>query len=127
MWLGRHGFYKNVPDEKYLKRCYKSVFGKELNLQDPQTFSEKIQWLKLHDRNPEYTTMVDKYEVKKYVSERIGSEYIIPSYGVWDHFDDIDFESLPESFVLKCTHDSGGLIICHDKSKLAGYCLESHT
>ena len=118
MWLGRHGFYNNMPDEEFLKRYYKAVFGKELNLANPQTFSEKLQWLKLYNRKPEYTVMADKYEAKKYVADRIGEEYIIPTYGVWDHFDDIDFQSLPDSFVLKCTHDSGGVIICKDKNKL---------
>ena len=115
MWLGRHGFYNDMPDDEYLKRYYKGMFGKELNLDNPQTFSEKIQWLKLYDRKPIYTTMVDKYEVKKYVSNLIGDEYVIPTYGVWDHFDEIDFDSLPNQFVLKCTHDSGGIVICTDK------------
>lgn len=82
------------------------------------TFNEKLQWLKLHDRQPEYTTMVDKYEVKKYVAKMIGEQYIIPTLGVWDHFDDIDFDKLPNQFVLKCTHDLGGLVIVQDKSKL---------
>lgn len=77
-----------------------------------------MQWLKLHDRKPIYTTMVDKYEVKKYVADILGEEYIIPTYGVWDRFEDIDFDSLPDQFVLKCTHDSGGLVVCRDKSKL---------
>lgn len=109
------GLYKNVPDDKYLVREYKAVMGKELDLNDPKTFNEKMQWLKLYDRRPEYTQMVDKYAVKDYVSEKIGSEYIIKTIGVWDHFEDIDFDSLPERFVLKCTHDSGGLAICRDK------------
>ncbi len=89
--------------------------GKKLNLKEPQTFNEKLQWLKLYDRRPEYTTMVDKYAVKEYVAEKIGAEHIIPTLGVWESFDDIDFDSLPEQFVLKCTHDSGGLVICRDK------------
>ncbi len=92
--------------------------GKKLDLKDPKTFNEKLQWLKLYDRNPEYTKMVDKYEVKKYVADIIGEEYIIPTLGVWDKFEDIDFAALPDQFVLKCTHDSGGLVICRDKSKL---------
>ena len=90
---------------------------KKLNLKTPQTFNEKIQWLKLYDRNPEYTKMVDKYEVRKYIAETIGEEYLIPLLGVWDKFDDIDFAKLPEQFVLKCTHDSGGLVVCKDKSQ----------
>ena len=111
-----HGFYKSMPDDVYLKRYYKARTGRELNLENPQTFNEKLQWLKLHDRNPLYTKLVDKYEVKQYVGERIGFEYIIPTYGVWERFDDIDFKALPNQFVLKCTHDSGGLFIVKDKS-----------
>lgn len=85
---------------------------------DPITFNEKLQWLKLYDHKPVYTTMVDKYEAKQYVADRIGKEYIIPTLGVWDRFDEIDFSKLPDQFVLKCTHDSGGLVICKDKSQL---------
>lgn len=92
--------------------------GKRLNLSTPRTFNEKLQWLKLNDRKPEYTVMVDKYAVKKYVSDRIGDQYIIPTLGVWDRPEDIDFESLPDQFVLKVTHDSGGLVICRDKATL---------
>ncbi|MBD3921515.1 glycosyl transferase [Paenibacillus sp. PR3] len=92
--------------------------GKKLNLNDPQTFNEKLQWLKLYDRNPLYTRLVDKYEVRKYIAETIGEQYLIPLLGVWNSFDEIDFERLPNQFVLKCTHDSGGLVICKDKSKL---------
>ena len=109
------GFYKSMPDEVYLKRYFKSRMGRELNLDNPQTFNEKLQWLKLHDRNPLYTILVDKYEVKKYVSEIIGEDHIIPTYGVWDSFDEVDFKTLPDQFVLKCTHDSGGIVICKDK------------
>lgn len=107
-----------IPDEPYLKLMYRLRMGEKLDLNNPQTFNEKLQWLKLHDRRPEYTMMVDKYEVKKYVASIIGNEYIIPTLGVWDHFDEIDFDSLPNRFVLKCTHDSGGLVICKDKSTL---------
>lgn len=92
--------------------------GKSLNLDSPQTFNEKLQWLKIHDRNPLYTSLVDKYEVKQYVADRIGEKYIIPTLGIWSHFDDIDFSALPNRFVLKCTHDSGGIVICKDKEKL---------
>lgn len=106
-----------IPDALYLKLRYRKIFHKPLNLKNPKTFNEKLQWLKLHDRKPEYTRMVDKYEAKQYVAERIGEEYIIPTLGVWDRFDDIDFDSLPNQFVLKCTHDSGGLVICRDKTK----------
>lgn len=116
--LMRRGFFNWMSDEAYLKLRYKIAFGRKLNLENPQTFNEKLQWLKLHDRKPIYTTMVDKHAVKEYVASIIGEEYIIPTLGVWDSFDDIDFDTLPEQFVLKCTHDSGGLVICKDKSKL---------
>ena len=117
--LSSFGFYNNLDDENYLKRKYKACMGKELNLDNPQTFNEKLQWLKLYDRKPEYTTMVDKYAVKKYVADIIGEEYIIPTLGVWDSPDDIDFDKLPDQFVLKCNHNSGtGMCICKDKSQL---------
>ena len=112
------GKYDEMPDEEYLKRRYKSLLRKELDLDNPVSYNEKLQWLKLHDRNPLYTTMVDKSAAKDYVAEKIGKEYIIPTLGVWDRFDDIDFTILPNQFVLKCTHDSGGLVICKDKSTL---------
>ena len=108
---------KYIPDKWYLKRFYKKKIGKSLNLSNPITFNEKLQWLKLYDRRLEYTQMVDKYEAKEYVGRLIGEKYIIPTLGVWEKFDEIDFESLPNQFVLKCTHDSGGLIICKDKQK----------
>lgn len=114
----RRGGYKNWDDETFIKRSYKARMKKVLNLENPQTFNEKLQWLKLYDRKPIYTTMVDKSEVKAYVAERIGEEYIIPTLGVWDSFDEIDFDALPKRFVLKCTHDSGGLVICKDKARL---------
>ncbi len=116
--LGKHGFLNWLPDKAYLKMTYKINTGKKLDLKNPKTFNEKLQWLKLYDRNPEYTKMVDKYEVKKYVADIIGEEYIIPTLGVWDKFEDIDFDSLPDQFVLKCTHNSGGLVICRNKSTL---------
>ena len=112
------GLYDSMDDETYLKKMFKAQLGYELNLDNPQTFNEKLQWLKIHDRKPIYTTMVDKHEAKKYVASIIGEQYIIPTLGVWDRFDAIDFDSLPNRFVLKCTHDSGGLVICRDKSKL---------
>ncbi len=119
IWLlNKVGFFDKWEDETYLRFLYRLHIGKKLNLRNPRTFNEKIQWLKLYDRNPLYTSLVDKYEVKKYIAEKIGEKYVIPTLGVWDTFDDIDFNSLPNKFVLKCTHDSGGLIICRDKSKL---------
>lgn len=111
-------FLRFIPDKYYLKVLYRIKTGKKLSLDNPQTFNEKLQWLKLNDRQPVYKIMVDKYEVKRYVADKIGEKYIIPTIGVWNHFEDIDFEMLPERFVLKCTHDSGGLILCEDKSTL---------
>ena len=109
---------KILPDSVYLKLLYKKRTGKKLDLKKPKTFNEKLQGLKLYNRKPEYAVLVDKYKVKQYVAEKIGDEYIIPTLGVWEKFDDIDFDSLPEQFVLKCTHDSGGLVVCRDKNTL---------
>ncbi len=122
-----------LKDKIYLRLLYKLEMGDKLDIQNPKTFNEKLQWLKLYDRNPEYTKMVDKYEAKKYVSNIIGEEYIIPTLGVWEKFEEIDFNLLPNQFVLKCTHDSGGLIICKDKNilniksskKLINKCLKN--
>lgn len=116
--LGHREWFNWLEDEMYLKIAYWARMHKRLNLTNPKTFSEKLQWIKLYDRNPLYTQLVDKYEVKPFVEEKIGIEYIIPTLGIWDNFDDIDFSKLPNQFVLKCTHDSGGLIICKNKEIL---------
>ena len=116
LWATAKGMTRWVPDELHLRLMYRIRVGKSLDLNDPRTFNEKLQWLKLHDRNPLYTKLVDKAEVKLWVAERIGWEHIVPTLGVWDSFDDIDFDELPEQFVLKCTHDSGGLVICRDRA-----------
>lgn len=108
---------RGMSDEEFLKMKYKKIFGRELDLDNPLTFNEKIQWLKLYDRKPIYTIMVDKYLAKGYIENRIGSEYIIPTLGKWDRFEDIDFSKLPEQFVLKCNHDCGSVFICTDKSR----------
>lgn len=106
-------------DKIYLQLCFYLKMGKKLNLKHPVTFNEKLQWLKLYNRHPKYTQMVDKIEVKKYVAKKIGEQYIIPTLGVWDTPDEINFEMLPNKFVLKCNHNSGvGLCICHNKNKL---------
>ena len=109
-----------IPDKIYLKWRYKLEMGYKLNLDNPQTFNEKLQWLKLYNRKPEYTKMVDKFAAKEYVAKIIGEEYIIPTLDVWDKFDDIDFDKLPNQFVLKTTHGGGntGVVICRDKSTL---------
>ena len=111
-----NGPIKFIPDKMFLKIRYFFARGRRLNLKNPKTFNEKLQWLKLFDRNPEYTRMVDKYEVRKYISEKIGEEYLIPLIGVWDKVEDIDFVKLPNKFVLKCTHDSQSVVICKDKN-----------
>lgn len=105
-------------DEKYIRWMYYTVFRRFPDLKNPQTYNEKLQWLKLHDKHSEYTNMVDKAEAKKYVANVIGEEYIIPTLGVYNSFDEIDFSKLPNQFVIKCTHDSGGVVVCKDKSKL---------
>ena len=107
-----------IPDRLFIMLKYKKAFGRWPDLKNPKTFNEKLNWLKLYDRNPLYTVMVDKYEAKKYVANLIGEEYIIPTFGVWEKGEDIDFDALPDKFVLKATHDSGRVIICRDKSKL---------
>ena len=113
------GRYDNMPDREFIKRKFKSCMGRPLNLDNPQTFNEKLQWLKLYDRKPGYTVMVDKYRVRDYIKEKLGEEYLIPLLGVWNDPKDIDFEKLPNQFVLKCNHNSGlGMYICKDKSKL---------
>lgn len=107
-----------IPDPIFLQLYYFAVFHRFANLKNPHSFDEKLNWLKLHDRKPEYCDLVDKYKVKSIVAEQIGEEYIIPTLGVWDHFDEIDFDLLPNQFVLKCTHDSEGLVIVKDKSEM---------
>lgn len=107
-----------VPDRWFVALKFRKNLGRWPDLRNPKTFNEKLNWLKLHDHNPLYTTMVDKYEAKRYVASIIGEEYIIPTLGVWERAEDIDFDSLPDKFVLKATHDSGRVIICRDKSKL---------
>ncbi|MBQ8286695.1 MAG: hypothetical protein IJZ10_10415 [Thermoguttaceae bacterium] len=107
-----------LPDKVYISLLYFKHFKKLPNLRKPRTFNEKLQWLKLYDRRDIYTTMVDKHLVKQYVADVIGEEYLIPTLGVWDEPEEIDFDALPEKFVLKWNHDSGSVLICKDKSKL---------
>ena len=105
-----------VPDKLLLKLEFRIKLHKPLNLKDPKTFNEKLQWLKLYNRKDIYTTMVDKIAVKDFVKAAIGEEYVIPTLGVWESFDEIDFDSLPNQFVLKCNHDSGSVVLCRDKA-----------
>jgi hypothetical protein len=107
-----------IPSKVYLKIQYKNKMRKRMDFKNVRTFNEKIQWLKLYNRNPLYTQLVDKYVVRKYIAKTIGDEYLIPLIGVWDKFEDIDFSQLLDQFVLKCTHDSGGVVICKDKKNL---------
>ena len=109
------GCFNWLPDESYLKMCFRIRLGNRLNLNNPKTFNEKLQWLKINDRNPVYSQLTDKYEVRSFVSETIGDEYLIPLIGVWNGVDEIDFDALPQRFVLKCTHDSQSVVTCRDK------------
>lgn len=113
-----HKYGQWLADSTYLKLRYRFQMGTRLNLKDPRTFQEKLQWLKLHDHNPIYTTMVDKVLVKDYVSSIVGSQYVIPLLGVWDRPEEIEWDNLPDKFVLKTNHSGGntGVIICHDKT-----------
>lgn len=108
----------NMDDEKFIKIQFKDRLGYDINLDDPKTFDEKLNWLKLYNRNPEYTKLVDKYLVKEYIKKIIGEEYVIPTIGIYNSFDEIDFDVLPTKFVIKCTHDSGGVVIVKDKANM---------
>ncbi len=116
--LASNGFLKWMPDDIYAKLVYKSTFNKDLDLKKPQSFSEKIQWLKLYYRKPEFTEMVDKYLVREYIADKIGPKYLIPMLGIWKKSDEINFDLLPNQFVLKCNHDQGSVIICKNKEEL---------
>ena len=107
-----------LPDELFVRLLYRVAMGKKLDLKHPRSFNEKIQWIKLYDHNPLYTVVADKYAVREYVKDKVGEEYLIPLLGKWDSVDDIAFDELPDSFVLKCNHDSGGVVICGDRKDL---------
>lgn len=110
--------FRYISDENYLKLFFRAHQGYKLDLENPKTFNEKLQWLKLYERRPEYALMTDKYLVREYIKEKIGEEVLIPLLGVWENAKDIDFNKLPNSFVLKCNHDSGSVVVCSDKNKL---------
>ena len=116
--VGKKGFLNWIPDALYLKIIYRAETGKRLDLKHPKTYNEKLQWIKLHDRKPEYPSYVDKYEVRRHIADRIGEDYLIPLIGLYESVEDIPWEELPNSFVLKCTHGSGSNIICPDKRDL---------
>lgn len=106
----------SMSDEFYIRTLWRMVMGYKLDLKNPKTFNEKLQWLKLYDHNPLYTILVDKLRVKDWVAEKIGAQYVIPTLAVWETADDIDISQLPNQFVLKCNHDSGSVVICKDKT-----------
>ena len=107
-----------IPDEPYLKILYRIRTGKKLNLNPPKTFNEKLQWLKIHNHDDKYSVMVDKYLVREYIADKIGSDYLIPLIGVYDNSYDINTDKLPDEFVIKCTHDSGSVILCSSRQEL---------
>ena len=112
-------FWAFLGDEAYLKIFFRARMSRRLELKNPKTFNEKLQWVKLYDRRPEYTMMADKYLVRDYIAKKLGPDHLIPLLGVWDDPDQIDFDRLPDQFVLKCNHNSGlGMCICKDKSNL---------
>lgn len=134
IYLSKKEFYNKMPDEEFLKRKYKCLMRHDLNLDNPVCFNEKLQWLKLYYKKPEFVKLVDKVAVKDYVAEIIGPEHIIPTLGVYDRFEDIDFDKLPDQFVIKCTHDSASTLVCSDKKtfdfkkakKQINKCLKKH-
>ena len=118
-------YMSNLLDEEYIKVRWKAMYGRELDLSNPITFNEKIQWLKLHSSETELRPLADKIAVKEYVGNIIGFDYIIPTLGCWNHYDEIDFNHLPESFVLKCTHDSGSTTVVRSKERIDHIALRS--
>lgn len=117
--LSRPGVRAITPDSWYLAALYRIRIGRKLDLRNPRGFNEKLQWLKINVRDPEFSKLVDKYEVRDYIASAIGAEHVVPlAGGPWNSFDEIDFSALPDKFVLKCTHDSGGLVVCTDKKTL---------
>ena len=107
---------KIIPTPIYIRLMYYHITGIKLNLKNPQTFTEKLQWMKVHYRNPLYTDRADKLKVREYIAKTLGNEFLVPLLGVYKRADDIDFDKLPNQFVLKCNHDSGSILICKDKS-----------
>lgn len=109
-------FFGFIPDSMYLKFKYRLKFGEKLNLNNPGTLNEKIQWIKLNIRDKSHSFMVDKVAVREYIAKTIGEDYLVPLIGIWDSVDDIDFDALPSKYIIKCTHDSGSFLKCKDKS-----------
>lgn len=117
MYFNLSKIQRILPDKALMKLMVHARLGYKLNLDNPRTFNEKMQWLKLYDHKSIYTQMVDKYAAKLFIAQKVGEDYVVPTIGVWDSFEDIDFSSLPNQFVLKTTHDCGGVIICKEKDK----------
>lgn len=117
-YLSRIGLFNWLGDKNYIKLYYWATFNKTVNIDNPTTYNEKLQWLKLNDRNPKYTIYVDKYRVREYVAKEIGEEYLVPLLGHWSDPEEIDFDKLPKQFVLKWNHDSGSIVICKNKENL---------
>jgi hypothetical protein len=111
--------FRMLPDKFFLRIIFKAIMGYWPDFKNPKTFNEKLQWLKIYDRNSNYTNLVDKYEVRNYVAQKIGQEHLIPLLGIWDNAAAIDFDHLPNEFVLKCTHDSGGIVLCTQKESFS--------
>lgn len=107
-----------LPDSLYIRLFYFTTTGQKLNLKHPTGYNEKLNWLKLNDKHPEYAKLVDKLAVREHIKQVLGEEYLFPLYGYWKSFDEIDFDALPNEFVLKCNHDSGSVKIIRDKSSL---------
>lgn len=116
--LGDNGLLNWLSDSAYIRLLFKSKMGYKLNLKNPVTFNEKLQWLKLNDRSPIYVDLVDKLTVKNIISNKFGEEYVVPTYAIWDKAEDISFDSLPNQFVLKCNHDQGSVMIIKDKNEI---------
>lgn len=115
---GQNGLLRFVPDEVYLKAVFRNETGYRLDLKNPKTYNEKLQWIKLHDRKPEYRIYADKYRVRDHIAEKLGPEYLVPLIGVYKRAEDIPWKTLPKRFVIKCNHASGANIICRDKDAL---------
>ena len=115
-----------IPDERWIQFVAETRFGRKFDLDNPRTFNEKMNWMKLHDRNPRHAVMADKYAVKDYVKDIVGEEHVVPCYGVWNSFEEIDFDKLPNQLVLKCTHDSSGAIVCRNKATFDKTKAEKH-
>lgn len=116
--MNNHGLLSWMNDKANIKLIYYLRTGEKLRLDDPKSFNEKLQWLKVYDHNPRYTNLVDKIEAKRLIGEIIGNQYIVPLYGVWERAEDIDFSILPDKYVLKCNHDQGSVIVISDSNKV---------